>query len=216
MTPISPDTLVEALQWRYATQKFDPAKLIPSETWTALEHSLVLSPSSIGLQPWKFYVITDAAVKARLRPAAWNQAQVTQCSHFVVFVVRKNLGAEHLDRHLERMVEVRGVERETLKRFGEMALKNLDTARAEGRLDTWQTHQIYIALGSFIASAALLGVDTCAMEGFEPPKFDEILGIAGTEYASVVCCAAGYRAPDDPRALHKKVRFKTDEVIVRI
>ncbi|MEO6005804.1 MAG: NAD(P)H-dependent oxidoreductase [Opitutus sp.] len=216
MTPIIPVTLVEALQWRYATQKFDVTKIIDAETWTALEHALVLSPSSIGLQPWKFFVVTDPAVKARLRPAAWNQAQVTDCSHFVVFVVRKNLGAEHVDRHLERMVEVRGVERDTLKRFGEMAIKNLETARVEGRLDTWQTHQVYIALGSFIASAAVLGVDTCAMEGFEPAKFDDVLGLTGSEYATVVACAAGYRAADDPRALHKKVRFKTDDVIVRV
>ena len=216
MTPIAPVTLIEALQWRYATQKFDVTKTIPAETWTALEHALVLSPSSIGLQPWKFFVVTDPAVKARLRPAAWNQSQVTDCSHFVVFVVRKNLGAEHVDRHLERMVEVRGVARDTLNRFGEMAVKNLETARAEGRLDTWQTHQVYIALGSFIASAAVLGVDTCAMEGFEPAKFDEVLGLTGSEYATVVACAAGYRASDDPRALHKKVRFKTDDVIVRM
>ena len=215
MTPIAPGTLVDALLWRYATKKFDPTRTIPAETWAALEESLVLSPSSIGLQPWKFYVITDAEVKARLMPAAWQQMQVVECSHFVVFTVRRNLGSDHVERHVERMAEVQGVARETLTKFEQMAVRNLEAARAEGRLDSWQTYQIYIALGSFMTAAALLGVDTCPMEGFEPPKFDEVLGLVGTDYASVVACAAGYRHPDDKHAARKKVRFKADDVIVR-
>lgn len=213
MTPIPPQTLTEALQWRYATKKFDPSKKIPPETWRALEASLVLAPSSIGLQPWRFLVITDPALRTTLRPAAWNQSQVTDCSHFVVFTVRRNLGAEHVARHLERMAEVRGVPRDSLDKFGQMALRNLEEARAEGRLEMWQTHQIYIALGSFMVAAAVLGVDTCAMEGFEPEKFDRILGLAGTEFASVVACAAGYRDPSDKYAGIKKVRFKREDVI---
>jgi nitroreductase len=216
MNPIQPATLVEALQWRYATKKFDPSKKVPDQTWRALEDTLVLAPSSIGLQPWRFYVITDPVVKARLMPAAWNQSQVVECSHFVVFTVRKNIGADHVERHIDRMIEVRGVERESLAKFGQMAVRNLEAARAEGRLDTWQTYQIYIALGSFMTAAALLGVDTCPMEGFEPPKFDEILGLTTTEYVSIVACAAGYRMADDKYATTKKVRFKADDVIVRV
>jgi nitroreductase len=155
-------------------------------------------------------------MKARLMPAAWNQSQVGDCSHFVIFTVRKNLGADHVERHVARMVEVLGVEPATLTKFAQMAVGNLEKARGEARLDTWQSHQIYIALGQFLASAAVLGVDTCPMEGFAPAKFDEILGLAGTDYASVVACAAGYRSADDPSAARKKVRFKTDDVIVRI
>jgi nitroreductase len=216
MTPISPSTLVEALNWRYATKKFDPQRTIATDVWQALEDALVLSPSSIGLQPWKFFVVTNALVKTQLMPAAWNQSQVIDCSHFVVFAVRKNLGAEHVDKHLDRMAEVQGVVRDSLVKFAQMAIRNLDTARAEGRLDSWQTHQIYIALGSFMTAAAALGVDTCPMEGFEPPKFDEILGLTGSDYASVVACAAGYRSPDDKSASRKKVRFKAEDVIVRL
>lgn len=216
MSPITSPTLLEALNWRYATKKFDPVRKISAEIWQTLEATLVLAPSSIGLQPWRFYVITDPAMKAQLMPAAWNQAQVVECSHFVVFTVRKNLGADHVERHIERMVEVRGVVKESLTKFGQMALRNLDAARAEGRLDTWQTYQIYIALGSFMTAAALLGVDTCPMEGFEPLKFDDILGLTATDYMSIVGCAAGYRLPDDKYASTKKVRFKAEDVIVRI
>jgi nitroreductase len=214
--PIPTTTLLHALHWRYATRKFDPARKIPDADWQALEQSLVLSPSSIGLQPWKFFVVTDAAMKARLQPAAYGQSQVTDCSHFVVLAVRKNLGTEHVDRHVSRMSEVRGVSAESLGKFRQMAAGNLDKARAEATLDTWQTYQIYIALGQFIASAALVGVDTCPMEGFDPAKVDEILGLKGTDCASVVCCAAGYRAPDDKYATMKKVRFKPEDVITRI
>lgn len=213
---LPPSDLLEILNWRYATRKFDATRKIPADVWQALEQSLVLSPSSVGLQPWKFYVITDLAMKERLLPAAWHQVQVVECSHFVVFVVRKNLGADHVDRHVARMAEVRGVTIESLAKFRAMAVGNLDTARGEGRLDTWQTHQLYIALGQFMTSAAVLGVDTCPMEGFEPEKFDQILGLAGTEYASVVACAAGYRVSDERYATLNKVRFKTDDVVVRI
>lgn len=216
VNPISSDTLLHALHWRYATKKFDPAKKIPDADWHALEQALVLSPSSVGLQPWKFIVVTDPAMKARLRPAAHDQSQVTDCSHFVVLAVRKNLSEEHVDRHIGRMAEVRGVTAESLGKFRAMITGNLDKARAEERLDIWQSHQVYIALGQFVASAAVLGVDTCPMEGFEPEKFDEILGLKDAGCASVVCCAAGYRAADDKYATTKKVRFKPDDVITRI
>ena len=161
-------------------------------------------------------MVTDPAVKTRLVPAARNQAQPADCSHFVVLAVRKNLGADHVDRHIARMAEVRGVTAGSLAKFRVMVTGNLDKARAEERLDTWQAHQVYIALGQFMASAAVLGVDTCAMEGFEPEQFDEILGLQGTGFASVVACAAGYRAADDKYAKIKKVRFKPEDVIVRI
>jgi nitroreductase len=216
MNPASPDMLLHALEWRYATKKFDPAKKIPAVTWHALEQALVLAPSSNGLQPWKFVVVTDPAMKTKLAAAAYRQEQPVDCSHFVVFAVRKNLDAGHVERHIARMVEVRGVAPESLGKFREMVTGNLDKARADDRLDTWQTHQVYIALGQFMAGAALLGVDTCAMEGLEPEKFDEILGLPATGYGTVVACAAGYRNPADKYATTKKVRFKPDDVIVRI
>src|SRR5581483_3888270 len=215
-THIPTTQLLEALSWRYATKKFDPAKKIPPADWNALEQALVLAPSSVGLQPWKFVVVTDPATKARLVPAAYGQSQPADCSHFVVFAVRKDLGVDHVERHIGRMVEVLGVTPESLEKFRQMTVGNLEKARAEGRLDTWQTHQVYIALGQFMASAALVGVDTCPMEGIVPEQYDEILGLKGTGYATVVACAAGYRLADDNYAAKKKVRFKPDDVIVRI
>lgn len=214
--PISAPQLLEALNWRYATKKFDPAKKVDEPTWDALEQALLLTPSSIGLQPWRFVVVTDLAVKAQLQAASYRQPQVTDCSHFVVFAVRRDLDAEHVERHIARMVEVRGVTLDSLAKFRVMTLGNLDRARADGTLDTWQTHQIYIALGQFMASAALLGVDTCPMEGIEPEKYDEILGLAAGPFATVVACAAGYRLSEDKYATTPKVRFRREDVVVRI
>jgi nitroreductase len=213
---LSPEQLIAALNWRYATKKFDPARRIAEADWHALEQSLVLAPSSIGLQPWKFLVVTDPAVKTQLMGASYRQAQVADCSHFVVFAVRRDLDAEHVERHIRRMVEVLGVPVESLEKFRAMTLRNLDKARAAGTLDTWQEHQIYIALGKFMACAPMLGIDTCPMEGIEPEKYDEILGLPGTDYATVVACAAGYRLPDDKYAAMKKVRFRPEDVVVRI
>lgn len=215
-TALAPHDLVDALTWRYATKKFDPARRIADDVWHALEQSLVLTASSIGLQPWRFFVVTDPAVKARLQGASYRQAQVVDCSHFVAFAVRRDLDAAHVDRHIARMAEVRGITVESLAKFRAMTMGNLDRARAEGRLDTWQEHQVYIALGQFLASAAVLAVDTCPMEGIEAEKYDEILGLAGTDYGTAVACAAGYRAADDKYAAIPKVRFKTDEVVVRV
>ena len=216
MATISPDELLSALNWRYAVKRFDPAQRIEASLWSALEDALVLTPSSIGLQPWRYIVVTDAAMKEKLRPAAYGQSQVTDCSHFVVMAVRRNLGEDHVDRHVARMSEVRGITVESLAKFRNMVIGNLERARLENRLDTWQTYQIYIALGNFMTAAALVGVDTCPMEGFDPAKTDEILGLKETDYMSVVCCAAGYRHADDKYAVTPKVRFPKESMFVRI
>ena len=214
--PLPPDQLVSALNWRYATKKFDPEKKISAEVWEALEQALILAPSSMGLQPWKFVVVTNTAVKERLMAASYKQAQVVDCSHFVVFAVHKNIGSVHVEKYLDRVAAVKTVTRESLAGFGKMIAGNLASAAKEGRLDLWQTHQVYIALGQFMAAAAILRVDTCPMEGIEPAKYDELLGLSEGDYATVVACAAGYRAEGDKYATAKKVRFEAKDVIVRM
>ena len=216
MNPIPTPTLLEALNWRYAVKKFDPTRKIPAATWSALEQALVLSPSSFGIQPWRFLVVTDPAVRAKLVPVSWGQTQPADCSHHVVFAVKKGLGEPEITRYIARTAEVRGVPPESLTGFKNMMLGSLQKAAAAGYLDAWQTHQVYIALGQFMASAALVGIDTCPMEGIEPARYDEILGLAGTGYATVVTCAAGYRAADDKYALLPKVRFPVSEVVQHV
>lgn len=216
MNTISPSQLLGALHWRYATQKFDPARKIPAETWQALEQSLVLTPSSFGLQPWRFLVVDNPVIRQQLAGAAYGQRQPLDASHFVVFAVRKNLGDDHIERHVARTAHVRGVPPESLAGYKTGISKAISGARSSGRLDTWQSHQVYIALGQFVAAAALLGVDTSPMEGISTSKFDEILGLKGSEFATLCACAAGYRADDDKYAEIPKVRFEADDVISHV
>ncbi len=216
MNTLNPDALLAQLNWRYATKKFDATKKIPAGTWAALEHALLLTPSSFGLQPWKFIVITDAAVKQKLVPVSWNQTQPADCSYLVVFAVRKALAEKDVDRFLDSIVATRGGAKESLKGYGEMMTGFAGKAAKEGWLREWAVRQVYIALGNFMTCAAVLGVDTCPMEGIEPANYDKILGLDGTEFETVVACAAGYRAADDKHAQLAKVRFPASEVIQHI
>jgi nitroreductase len=214
-TTHAPEDLLRAQRWRYATKKFDPARKIPGDLWSALEQSLVLTPSSYGLQPWKFIVVTDPALKAKLRPASWNQAQVEDCSHHVVFLAQESISESDLDRFLARTAEVRGVAVESLAGYKGYMMGDLVKGPRSAVIGEWAARQVYIALGNFMASAALLGVDTCPMEGMETAKYDEILGLAGTGFRTVVACPAGYRAEGDKYATTPKVRYPVADVIDR-
>ncbi len=206
-------SLLDDLRWRYATKTFDPAKPIPADVWKTLEESLVLTPSSYGLQPWKFIVVTDAKKKAELRPHAWNQAQVTDCSHFVIFASMTTLQSEHIDRHFDRTEEVRGVPASKMKGFRDMIVEDLMHGARSGVIAEWAGRQSYIALGQFMLACALLHVDACPMEGFVPAEFDKILGLTAKGLTATVCCAAGYRAESDKYASMPKVRFPAEKLV---
>lgn len=213
MTPMTGSALIQQLKWRYATKKFDATKRIDPATWSALEEALVLSPSSYGLQPWKFLVVTDPALKARLRPASWNQAQVEDCSHHVVFLVKKDLGLPEIEHYVDRIAEVRGVSRESLAGYRGYMVSDLAEGPRAKTINEWAARQVYIALGNFMTAAAVLGVDTCPMEGLVPAKYDEILGLEDSGWATLCACPAGYRAADDKYADAPKVRFPREELI---
>ena len=211
--PLSATELLDALQWRYATKVFDPARKIPADTWTALEQSLVLTPSSYGLQPWKFLVITNPELRETLVAHSWRQRQVADASHLVVLTVKKKLSEADIDRFLMRMAEVRGGTPDALVRFRQMLIGDVIDGERGRIAEEWATRQAYIALGQFMTTAALLGVDTCPMEGFEPAKYDEVLGLADQGLTSVLLCPAGYRSENDSYAQLPKVRFKAEDVI---
>jgi nitroreductase len=216
MTPISTTTITEALHWRYATKKFDASRKIPASLWAALEESLILAPSSYGLQPWHFVVVQDAGTKEKLSAAAYGQKQPVDCSHLVVFAVRKNFSPADVDHFIDRVAEVRGAPKEGLKGYRDMMVGTVESLAKGGIVDAWSSRQVYIALGEFMTAAALLGVDACPMEGLVPAKFDEILGLSAKGFATLAACAVGYRAPDDPYAHAPKVRFPTSELVTHI
>jgi nitroreductase len=207
------EQILDQLQWRYATKQFDPNKKIPDDVWKVLEQSLVLSPSSFGLQPWKFLVITNPEIRQQLVAHSWGQKQVAEASHLVVFAVKNDIEPSYVDRYVERMAEIQQVSPESLAKFGDVVKGFIDNPPYPLDIKAWSTRQVYIALGQYMTTAAMLGVDTCPLEGFNPAKYDEVLGLTNQGYSSVVVCPAGYRAADDKYASKPKVRFATEDVV---
>ena len=173
----------------------------------------MLTPSSYGLQPWKFLIVTRPELKEDLKPLSWNQAQVTDCSHYVVFAIKKNLTTADVDRFVARTAEVRNASVESITGYRNMMVSDVVYGARSFNVNEWVTRQTYIALGNFMISAALLGVDTCPMEGIEQVNYDKVLNLHETGYVTVVACAAGYRAEDDKYADLAKVRFAKSDVI---
>lgn len=158
MEVISPENLLKSLQWRYATKAFDSERQIPESIWSSLEDSLILTPSSFGLQPWHFFVITNPEIKAELLPHSWNQAQVTECSHFVVLAAQKNVGDVEISQLMDHTSTLRKVETATLDGYRKMMSGFMAQMNPEELLN-WAKLQTYIALGQLMTSASVLGVE---------------------------------------------------------
>ncbi len=205
--------LMQALQWRYATKSFDPSRKIPAATWTALEETLTLSASSFGLQPYRFLNVTNPATRANLMPHAWNQRQVVDASHFVVFASRTSLTEAEIDRFIARIAAVRQAPASSLAGYRQMMAGSLLGEERQAAIPLWASRQAYIALGNLLTSAALLGIDACPMEGFVPAEFDRILNLPAQGYTAAVACALGYRSADDKYAAAPKVRFPVTDLV---
>ncbi|MFV3410091.1 NAD(P)H-dependent oxidoreductase [Bdellovibrio bacteriovorus] len=205
-------TIQDALEWRYATKKFDATKKISDVDWTTLRNSLTLAPSSYGVQPWKFLVIENPEVRNQLKPVSWNQTQVTDASHYVVFLYKEKMDADFVQKFINRVAEVRSAPLEALDGYKNMLVENLVKAPEE-KIRVWSQRQAYIAMGFLLQTAALLKIDATPMEGFDPAAYDKILGLEGTGWKSVATVALGYRHQEDALQNQKKVRFAEDDLI---
>lgn len=216
MSTISEADLLKALNWRYATKKFDSTKRIPDATWETIRKAASLTPSSFGVEPYRVIDVRDPKVREALRAAAWNQSQVVDASHFVVMAFENGFGQPQIDAFLQRTVRDRKVTMESLAGYRSILEGTLVQGPRAAVVDTWAAHQAYILLGNMMTSAALLGVDSCPMEGIDPAKFDEILGLKAKGLAAVVTCAFGYRSSEDKYATLPKVRKTLDELFLRV
>lgn len=215
MAHLTPAALVENLSWRTAIKSFDPARRIADGEWRALERAMILSPSSFGMQPWKFLVVADPAVRAALRLLALNQPQITDASHLVVFAARSTLDNADIDRHIQRIADVRRVPARSLDGFRSTILQSIRGRDAE-HLREANARQVYLALGFFLSACAMVGIDACPIEGFDAAGFDGALGLPAMGYNAVVLAAAGYRTPSDPCSSQAKVRFADEHVVTRV
>jgi nitroreductase len=211
MPDLTPSNLVERLAWRYAVKQFDPNRRIATDTWAAVEQSLVMAPSSFGLQPWRFLVVTDAKVKASLPAISWQQTQPRDCSHLVVLAARKTLDEGYVQRFIESVASTRNVPAASLNGYRDVILKSV--LQSEGQHLQWNARQVYLALGQLMMAASIVGIDSCPMEGIDMAGYDRLFELDESPYTTVVACALGYRSDLDKYAAAPKVRFPKSEII---
>lgn len=210
------EEILAALNWRYATKQFDATKKISSGDWNVLKEALINSPSSFGLQPWRFINVENPEIRAKLRENSWGQSQVTDASHYVVFTTLDRVSAEHVKSFIKRIEDVRSLPAGALNDYENMMLTNVTNGGHVTDHLNWTRRQAYIAMGFLLETAALLKIDATPMEGLDALAYDEILGLNGTGWKTVASVAIGYRHPDDQYQQYKKVRFAESEVIKTI
>ncbi len=206
------ETILTALSWRYATKVFNPNKKVSDADLHTILESARLSPSSNGIEMWKFIVVENPEIRAKLRTVGFNQPQITDASHLVVLTYRSD-AVEHLvDERIDRTAKIQKQDPSTLDGLKNMLAGTVATKSADGSLEAWIATQTYIPLGMMIETASLLGIDNGPMEGFMPDKVDKVLGLKEKNLKSITMLALGYRG-EDPAALRPKVRRAFDEVI---
>lgn len=205
------NTYIENLNWRYATKIFDNSKKVSSEDLEKLMDSIQLSASSYGLQPYEVLVIENPEIREKLKPAAWNQSQITDASHLVVFASYTSIGENYINSYLENISTTRKVEMEDLNGFLEM-LKNTVLKLTPEEQVLWSSKQSYLALGNLLSAAASYKIDTCPMEGFDAAKFDEILGLKEKGLTATVIAPIGYRSENDKTQHVAKVRKSNNQL----
>ncbi len=205
--------LIESLEWRYASKRMNGER-VPEEKVHNILEAIRLAPSSMGLQPYTILVIEDEALKKQIRPLAYNQPQIEESSHLLVFAAWDNVTPQHIEEYINNTAEVRNVAVETLNDF-KNSLLNMAENRTQEENFNWAARQAYIAFGTALVAAAAERVDATPMEGFSPEKLDELLGLNEKGLKSVTLLPLGYRdAENDWLAKLPKVRRVKEKLFI--
>lgn len=205
--------LLDKLNWRYATKKMDPTKVVPDDKVERILEAARLAPTSSGLQPYNVIVVTNPEVRARIREVAWNQAQVTDGSHLLVFAAWDNYTADRINMMFDLVNKERGFTNEGWENYRQMLLNTYVPRDPEVNFQH-AARQAYIGFGLALTAAAFEGVDATPMEGFEPDKVDEILGLRERGLRSVTIMPLGYRETEGDWLVNlKKVRRPKDSFV---
>ena len=208
--------LLQHLQWRYAAKKMDPTKAVSQEKVDFILESIRLSASSSGLQPYEVLVVTNPDIRQQIVPHAWNQQQIVEGSHLLVFAAWDNYTAERINKMFDLVNEQRGFTNEGWENYRNMLLNTYPQRDAQANFEH-AARQAYIGLGSALIAAAELKVDSTPMEGFDPAKVDEILGLRERGLRSVLLLPLGYRADEGDWLVNlKKVRRASEEFITEV
>ncbi|PLY45323.1 NAD(P)H-dependent oxidoreductase [Janthinobacterium sp. ROICE36] len=187
--------LLETLQWRYATKKMDPTKTVPQDKVERILEAVRLTASSSGLHPYEVFVVTNPALREQIKPHAWNQSQITDASHLLVFAAWDNYTVERIDKMFDLVNTVRGFKNEGWEAYRQQILATYPQRDAETNYQH-AARQAYIGVGTALIAAAEEKVDSTPMEGFDPAKVDDILGLREKGLRSVVMLPLGYRADE--------------------
>lgn len=207
------NSIIDALEWRYATKRFDENKKVSDADIETLKKAVNLAATSYGLQPFRVLLISDPAVKEQLRAASYNQPQLTESSHVFVFASMLEVTPEYVDGFIKLLADTRGIPFDAVKGYADYIKGSLATKDADFVKD-WTRRQAYIALGTLLATAGELHVDACPMEGFEGAKYDEILGLTEKGLTACVVAPVGYRSAEDQTQHAAKVRLPLDEFFI--
>jgi len=204
--------LLQDLEWRYATKKFDASKKISTDDLKTLLNVLRFTPTSYGMQPLKFLVVTDDELRTKLQAASFNQTQVKDASHLIIICAQTETSSNHIDEMTELMSKTRAIEIEKLQGFNNYVKSALKDFTAHEML-LWNSKQAYIALGMLLSACARLRIDSTPMEGFEPDKYEEILDLQQKGLRAILACPIGYRSEEDHYSKLEKVRKPLDKLV---
>ena len=207
--------LIEQLEWRYATKKFDDQRNISKDDLDLLKKTFALTATSYGLQPLKLVVVTDKKVQEQLVAHSYGQKQVGQASALFVICSEQSIDAAFVENYFARVEEVRGTPTEVLAPFKKHLMENFITKPKE-QLTLWASKQAYIALGNLLTACALQHLDSCPMEGFDPQGYDSVLGLTEKGLTATLVMPVGYRAADDFMASLAKVRRPVADVVIEV
>jgi nitroreductase/dihydropteridine reductase len=206
----------ERLAWRYATKKFDPAKSVPAEKLERIVDAVRLAPTTSGLQPFELFVISNTDIRAKIRTAAWNQAQITDCSHLLVFAAWDDITKDRIDMMFDLTNDIRGFKNEGWENYRQQLLVIVAERGTEANYQA-AARQAYIGLGVALIAAAFEEVDATPMEGFDPAAVDDILDLKSKRLRSVVIMPLGYRSAEGDWLVNlKKVRRSRENFVTEM
>lgn len=206
---------IENLKWRYAVKKFDEEKKLTQQQINIVKEAFNLTATSYGLQPIKLIIIQNKKLQEQLVSYSWNQKQVAQASHVLVFCINTNINRKDVENYFNNVKAIRNTPNEIINPFKEFLINTIENKTTQD-LASWAKNQAYLAMGNLLTVCAQEKIDSCPMEGFLPEKYDEILDLKSKNLTSVLVLPIGYRAEDDFMKDQKKVRKNLDEMILEI
>lgn len=207
--------ILKALNWRYATKSFDVEKTIPEPQIQAIKEAFNLTPMSYGLQPVKLLVISNQELQNKLLDATYNQKQVTTASHVLVICIEKDINQHFIENYFDLVKQIRHTPEDILKPYKEFLIDDFGK-KDKNQTKQWAINQAYLALGNILTVCAVQKIDACPMEGFQPTKYAEILGLDTNDIEPVLVMPIGYRHKNDQFSGFEKVRRPLEETVVDI